>query len=74
MPYIFTSGIAWLNYWIQYNFNDSNTHDSFTTAVSNSFLSPLPKISYLQILGSFRVIFVFKMKMVYCVYSLESPR
>ena len=34
---------------LQYNFSGSNTDGSFTTAVSNSFLSLLEKILWLQI-------------------------
>ena len=34
---------------IQWNFHGSNTDGSFTTAVSNSFLSPLEQIPQLQI-------------------------
>ena len=34
---------------LQLNFNGSNTDGSFTTAVSNSFLSPLEKIRKLQL-------------------------
>ena len=47
----------------------SNTDGLFTTAILNSFLSPMAAD-----LGKFRVIFVFILKMVYCVYSLESPQ
>ena len=36
---------------IQYNFNGSNTDGSFTTAVSNSFLSPLEKKAHSCRLG-----------------------
>ena len=56
------------------NFSGSNTDGSFTTAVLNSFLSPLEKNPIAADLGQFRVIFFFILKMVYCVYSLESPR
>ena len=59
---------------VQYNFNGSNTDGSFSTAVSNSFSSPLTKNHPAADLGLIRVIFVFKLKMVYCVFSLESPR
>ena len=53
----------------------------FTTAVSNSFLSPVVKIPKLScrvgiIYGDFCFFFFFffLLKMVYFVYSLESPR
>ena len=57
------------------NFNGSNTVGSFTTAVLNSFLSPLenPIAADLE-LHVFRLIFFYILKTVYCVYSLESPR
>ena len=58
---------------VQLNFSGSNTDVSFTTAVSNAFLSPLEKIPYLLIwdtLGYYR----FYIEMIYFVYSLESPR
>ena len=59
---------------IQLNLSDSNTDGSFTTAVSNSFLSPLETKTITADLGKFRAIFFFILKMVYCVYSLESPQ
>ena len=62
------------NFQLQYDFNGSNTDGSFSTAVSNSFSSPLTKNHPAADLGLIRVIFVFKLKMVYCVFSLESPR
>ena len=37
---------------LQWNFSGSNTDCSFTTAISNSFLSPLEKIPKLQILDN----------------------
>ena len=56
------------------NFGGSNTDGSFTTAVSNLFLNPLERIPNYK----FRIIWVFFfffiLKMVCCVYSLESPR
>ena len=52
-------------------FNGSNPDYSFTLAVSNSFLSPLKKIPWLQIWEKFRVIFFSIQKMVCCVHSLE---
>ena len=57
---------------VQKNFSGSNTEGSFTMAVSNSFLSPLEKSNicrFVIICG----VFFFILKMVYCVYSLESP-
>ena len=42
---------------IQENFNGSNTDGSFTTAVSNSFLSPLERIPQLQIKNNLLVFF-----------------
>ena len=56
---------------IQLNFSGSNTDGSFTTAISNSFLSPLENNPQLQIWNN--VVF-FILKMVYCVCSLESPQ
>ena len=58
---------------VQQTFGGSNTYGSFTTAVSNSFFCPLEKTTLPQIwdnLGWFSSI----LTMVYCVYSLESPR
>ena len=52
----------------------SNTDGSFTTAVLNSFLSPLEKKLIAADLGQFMVSFLFILKMVNYVYSLESPR
>ena len=43
---------------IQQNFNGSNTDGLFTTAVSNSFLSPLEKIPVAD-LEQFKVTFFF---------------
>ena len=54
--------------------NGSNSDCSFTLAVSNSFLGPLEKIHdcrFGKIKGDFSF---FILKIVYCVYSLESPR
>ena len=45
---------------------------SYTTVVSNSFLSPLEKNPLAADLA-FNVIFFFILKIVYCVYLLESP-
>ena len=56
----------------QYNFSGSNTDGSFTMAVSNSFVSSLEKSNSCRS----RIIwsdFFFMLKMVYCVYSIESP-
>ena len=59
--------------YLLWNFSGSNTDGRFTTAVSNSFLSPLEK-SYSCRFGIIKgVFFLFILKMVYCVYSLESP-
>ena len=44
-----------------------------TMAVSNSFLSPLEK-SHSCTFGIFKGDLCVISKMVYCVYSLESPR
>ena len=59
---------------IQKNFSGSKTDDSFTTAVSNSFLTLLEKNPIAADFGYFRVFFFFILKMVYYVYSLELPR
>ena len=51
-----------------------NTDDSSTTAVSNSFLSPLEK-SHSGKFGIIKGDFpFFILKLARCVYSLESPR
>ena len=58
--YIHTSSVNPAYHWgldenkIQLNFNGSNTDGSFTTAVSNSFLSPLEKNPKLQIWDNLR--------------------
>ena len=54
--------------------NGSTTDGSFTTAVSNSFFSPFRKKIPAADSGQFRVIFFYILKIVYCVYSLESPQ
>ena len=48
--------------YLQWNFNGSNTDGSFTTAVSNSFLSPLDKKSYSCRFGIIKVVFLFHIK------------
>ena len=58
----------------QKNFSGWNTDGSSTMAVSNSCLSPQEIKNIAANLGLFRVIFLFILKMVYCVYPLESPR
>ena len=67
-------GLSGKKWYIQYNFDGSNTDGSSTTAVSNSFLSPLKKSHS----GRFRIIkgnfSFFILKMVCSVYSLESPQ
>ena len=59
---------------VQYNFSSSNTDDSPTTTISNSFLSFLEKSHS----GRFRITkgnFLFLIFLTaYCVYLLESPR
>ena len=50
----------------------SRTFTSFTSAVSNSFLSP-GKISH-GCRHYFGMIFLFVLIMICCLYSLESPR
>ena len=50
-----------------------NINGPFTTAFSKSFLSLLVKNLIAADLGLFRVIFFYILKMVYCVYLLESP-
>ena len=67
--YPFTINIKFTK--IQLNSSGSNTEDSFTMAVSNSFFSSLEKSHSSRfgiIQGDF---FLFILKMVYCVFSLE---
>ena len=56
----------------QWTSSGSNTDGLLTTAVLNSFLSPLEKTLSCRF-GTIKVNFLI-LKMVYCVYSLESPR
>ena len=56
-----------------YFFSGSNPDGSFTLDVSNSSLGPLEKNMAVE-LEKIRVIFFFILKMVNCVYQLESPR
>ena len=57
---------------IQQNFNGSNIDGSFTMDVLNLFSSPLEKNPIAADLGLFRVFFLFILKIVYFVYSLEA--
>ena len=58
------------DYQLQLNFSGLNTDGSFTTAVSNSFWSPLVKKKTLAAdLGYFRVIFFFYIENgILCVF------
>ena len=58
---------------IQQNFSGSNTDGSFTMAISNLFLSTFEISHGCRIRISKGDFLFLYLKMVYCVYSLESP-
>ena len=57
---------------VQYNLNGSNPDGSFTVDDSNPFLSPYEFLPIAQENKYLRK-FSFYRRIVYCVYSLESP-